>query len=136
MSDGGEVSGLGLDWRVIDSEPAGSVEILPPEEAARHAVETLLANAGTDGRTRQVPTGFRLGYVSLPKRRTQRLFEPAYLATFEPDDARGPARAVVVAGVAAPQEPLHREPADIAALKEGARTRARGARGILQNRDN
>ncbi|MEO5812330.1 MAG: hypothetical protein ABIU96_14325 [Rhodanobacter sp.] len=74
---------------ILIRNPAGEtldrVKTVHPERAARNLVQQLAAQFGNSKGDIQFdcPDGMRFGYLSLPKRKAQRLLAPVYMATID-----------------------------------------------------
>jgi hypothetical protein len=85
LADRHATSGVGVDWRPIETQPLDLAKVLDPERAA-HAIVAEIGGRLPGGEFTDKDfdvTLFSLGYISLPKRRAQGLFAPVYVAMLE-----------------------------------------------------
>jgi hypothetical protein len=78
------LSAVGVDWRPV-AEPFDRVKVIEPERAARAVLADLnsrLPGGSFDAEDFDVAQ-FSLGYLSLPKRREQSVFQPVYVAQLQ-----------------------------------------------------
>jgi len=111
-----QLDSLGMDWRPLRAAtPLASTPIVPPDRAAARLAEELSlermeSEGPIDGYT---PEWVRLGYLSLPKRRTQALLQPVWVtllrAKSSPHAVNGTLdRLIAVPASTTPLEPISR----------------------------
>lgn len=79
----GKLESVSFLLREATGEVIDRPEILPPEHAARQIsleLRRLMGKSNIDLDEAAVPRWFRFGYLSLPKRKPQRVLAPAYIA--------------------------------------------------------
>lgn len=85
LAAGGEFDMFTMLIRSPAGEALERVRPLHPERAARNIVQQLAAKFENNKSEVQLdcPEGMRFGYLSLPKRKMQRLLAPVYMATID-----------------------------------------------------
>ena len=106
----GTVASAGIDWRPIKKDPIAKVNVIDPEEGGKRVLAELQTYqpdtvfSVEDYR----PHFFSLGYLSLPKRREQEMFQPVWVAMFKPLGDLSLSRLIVVPAAPTQFEPIHR----------------------------
>jgi hypothetical protein len=84
LAGGGSLDSVSMHVRDTTGEPIASVPVVRPEEAARHVLLQLDSLMGERSEVpfteHAIPHWMRFGYVSLPKRKSQRVLAPHYIA--------------------------------------------------------
>jgi len=86
LAGGGLLDSLTVEMRETTGEAVDQAKIIRPDQAARQILSQL---SGLMTKSRSavsefaVPQFFRFGYLSLPKRKAQRLLAPVYVAAIE-----------------------------------------------------
>lgn len=85
LAESNSIAGIGVDWRPVSEGPVDEVKLIDPEQAARAVIGDIDGRfPGRDCRGADFDVAmFRLGYMSLPKRREQAHFAPVYVALLE-----------------------------------------------------
>jgi hypothetical protein len=109
----GMVASAGVDWRPIHKDPIDQAKVIDPDEGGKRVLAELQTyQPGTTFTERNYrPDFFALGYLSLPKRREQEVFQPVWVAMFRAQGKLTLSRLIVVPAAPTPLEPIHRIPA-------------------------
>jgi hypothetical protein len=86
LAAGGNLDSLFVQIRETTGEAVDQAKVLRPDHAARQILAQLsglMGNSKYPASEFAVPQFFRFGYLSLPKRKAQRLLAPVYVAAFE-----------------------------------------------------
>jgi len=86
LAGGGNLDSLTVEIRETTGETVDQAKILRPDQAARQILSQLsglMNNSKSPASEFAEPQFFRFGYLSLPKRKAQRLLAPVYVAAIE-----------------------------------------------------
>jgi hypothetical protein len=86
----GHLDSLTIQIRETTGEAVDQAKVIRPDQAARQILSQfsgLMGNSSTPATEYAVPRFFRFGYLSLPKRKAQRLLAPVYVAALEIEGA-------------------------------------------------
>ena len=84
LASEGTLDSLTIQMRESTGEAIDRVEVLRPEQAARQICLQLSGLIGESNVSEVAkPRTLRFGYLSLPKRKAQRILAPVYIAEFE-----------------------------------------------------
>jgi hypothetical protein len=99
----------GVDWRRVSGKAVAETSVIEPAEGAHRVMADLFWRRPEKPFTLAdfTPSSFMLGYVSMPRRQTQSILQPAWIAILDPAGG-GTTRGQVVVVPAAPEafEPL------------------------------
>ncbi|SRR6266480_2827507 len=86
LAGGGNLDSLTVEMRETTGEAVDQAKILHPDQAARQIISQLsglMSSSRSPAGEFAVPQFFRFGYLSLPKRKAQRLLAPVYVAAIQ-----------------------------------------------------
>jgi len=105
------VTRWGVDWRRVSGKAVAETSVIEPAEGAYRVMADLFWRRPEKTFTLAdfTPSSFVLGYISMPRRQTQSILQPAWVAILDPAGG-GTTRGQFVAVPAAPEafEPLIR----------------------------
>lgn len=104
------VTRWGVDWRRVRREPLAETAVIDPGEGARRVLDDLFWRRPEKPFTLDdfEPSSFRLGYVSLPRRRRQSVMQPAWIAILSPRARNSMGQVVAVPAAPRAFEPIGR----------------------------